>query len=34
MIIELGKVSVETKGTPAGSTPEYIQGTYRPFQEL
>lgn len=33
MIFELGKVSVETKGTPAGYTPEYIQGTFRPYQE-
>lgn len=33
MIVELGKVSVETKGLVPGSTPEYINGTYRPYQE-
>ena len=33
MILELGKVSVETKGIVPGATPEYVQGTYRPYQE-
>ena len=26
MILELGKVSVETKGIPPGATPEHVQG--------
>lgn len=33
MILELGKVSVETKGVPPGGTPEFYEGQIRPYLE-
>lgn len=34
MILELGKVSAETKGPPFGDDTEVVAGKIRPYQEV